>query len=159
MDLLNLPAYPFRIREVEGRKQIFDIFRKKYVSLTPEEWVRQHFLVWLNKNLGYPAGLISVEASLKYNNLKKRADAIIYGKNGKALLIVECKAPDVKLTQNAFDQLARYNFAFGVRHLLVTNGLNHYCCVRKDKGTDWVFLEEIPAFDNINTDIYLPPSG
>jgi predicted type IV restriction endonuclease len=152
MDLLNLPAFPFKLRELNGRKQIFDRFRKKYVALTPEEWVRQHFLAYLILHRGYPAGLIAVEASLKYNSLQKRADAIVCGKQGKALLIIECKAPEIKLTQDTFDQLARYNFAFGVKHLVVTNGLDHYCCARKGQGTDWDFLEEIPAFEDIDLD-------
>jgi len=150
MDVLNLPAYPFKIKEVKGRKQIFDQYRKKFVALTPEEWVRQHFLVYLNLHRGYPAGLIAVETSLRYNTLQKRADAIVYGKQGKALLMIECKAPDVKLTQDTFDQLARYNFAFGVNYLVVTNGLDHYCCARNGQETDWVFLEEIPAFEDID---------
>ncbi|HSV77536.1 MAG TPA: type I restriction enzyme HsdR N-terminal domain-containing protein [Bacteroidales bacterium] len=150
MDLLNLPAFPFKLRELKGRKQIFDIFRKKYVALNPEEWVRQHFLAYLIQHRGYPAGLIAVEASLKYNSLQKRADAIVYGKQGKALLIIECKAPEIKLTQDTFDQLARYNFAFGVNHLVVTNGLDHYCCARKGHGTDWNFLDEVPAFEELD---------
>lgn len=150
MQSLNLPAFPFRIREGEGRKQIFDVFRKKYVTLTPEEWVRQHFLAWMHLQKQYPLGLIAVEVSLKYHRLQKRADAIIYGKDGQPLMMVECKAPSVKLTQEVFDQIARYNFSFGVKYLAVTNGLVHYCCRREGESTSWVFLEEVPDFEALS---------
>ena len=150
MQSLNLPAFPFRIREEEDKKQIFDIFRRKFVSLTPEEWVRQHFMAWLLVQKQYPLGLIAVEVSLKYHWMQKRADAIIYGTDGQPLMIVECKAPSVKLSQDVFDQIARYNFNFGVKYLLVTNGLVHYCCLKKGEGNDWVFLEEVPDYPSLN---------
>lgn len=149
MQTLNLPAFPFRTREEEGKRQIFDVFRKRYVSLTPEEWVRQHFLSWLHLHKHYPLGLIAVEISLKYHQLQKRADSIIYGKEGQPLMMIECKAPSVRLSQDVFDQIARYNFSFGVKYLVVTNGLVHYCCRREGEGTDWVFLEEVPDFDSL----------
>jgi len=150
MQSLNLPVFPFKVADQEGKKMIFDSFRKKYVALTPEEWVRQHFLAWLHFHKGYPVGLIAVEVSLLYNNLKKRADAIIYGKNGQALMMVECKAPEVRITQDVFDQIARYNFSFGVRYLAVTNGIDHYCCIRTDNGQQWTFLDEIPSYDKLS---------
>jgi len=149
MQQLNLPCYPFRLVEKEGKKHIFDAFRGRYVVLTPEEWVRQHFLSWLVSQKGYPRGLISVEAPLKYHRLSKRADAIVYSNTGKPLMIVECKAPHIKITQDVFDQIGRYNFPFGVGFLTVTNGLIHYCCKRDETGQKWVFLEEIPLYEQL----------
>ena len=147
MQTLNLPSFPFRTRDIDGRLHIFDVFRKKYVVLAPEEWVRQHFLTWLHIHKQYPLGLIAVEVSLKYHRLKKRADAIIYGKEGQPLMMVECKAPSVGLTQDVFDQVARYNFNFGLKYLVVTNGMVHYCCRRE--GDHWIFLEEVPDFGDL----------
>lgn len=149
MQSLNLPTFPFKVIEKEGKKMIFDSFRKKYVALTPEEWVRQHFLAWLHFNKGYPAGLISVEISLMYNKLQKRADAIIYGKAGQPLMMVECKAPEIKITQDVFDQIARYNFSFGVKYLAVTNGLEHFCCKKNGDTPQWTFLDEVPTYENL----------
>lgn len=146
---LNLPLFDFKLRNEPGKTSIFDTFRKKYVTLTPEEWVRQHFLHWLVTHKGFPSGLIAVEASLKYNTLKKRADAIIYNKAGKPTMIVECKAPEVKITQNAFDQIAIYNYNFGLRYLAVTNGLKHFCCQWDASSGNWKFLEEFPDFYHI----------
>ncbi len=150
METLNLPVFAFRLKQEGKKKLIFDTFRKKYVTLTPEEWVRQHFLVWLHLHKGYPAGLIAVEVSLKYNNMQKRADAIIYGKEARPLMMVECKAPEVKITQEVFDQIARYNFSFDVKYLAVTNGLEHFCCMKTDDGPGWVFLEDIPDFGQLS---------
>jgi predicted type IV restriction endonuclease len=147
---LNLPAYHCKLVQEQEKTLIFDSFRKKYVVLTPEEWVRQHFLHWLVGSKGYPLGLIAVETSLKYNRLNKRADAIIYNKAGKPQMIVECKAPEVKITQDAFDQIARYNFGFGVKFLAVTNGLQHYCCRMQEGEDGWQFLEEFPDFQQLN---------
>lgn len=147
MQPLNLPAFPFRIQQQEGKPFIFDPFRKKFISLTPEEWVRQNFLAWLTVHKGYPAGLIAVEAPLKYNKLQKRADAIVYDRKGSPVLIVECKAAEIKITQEVFHQVARYNFSFGVFYLVVTNGIEHFCCRKLTSDTDWVFLEQVPDFD------------
>ncbi len=152
MQQLNLPSYPFRLVEKEGKKHIFDGFRNRFVVLTPEEWVRQHFLSWLVSHKGYPKGLISVEASLKYHRLSKRADAIIYSKTGSPLMIVECKAPHVEITQDVFDQIARYNLPFGVAFLTVTNGLKHFCCKRQESGQKWDFLEDIPLYEQMVTE-------
>ncbi len=149
MQSLNLPAFQFKFALRKGKKIIFDPFRKRFVALSPEEWVRQHFLAWLHFYKGYPVGLISVEASLRYNNMHKRADAIVYSKTGKPLMIIECKAADVMITQEAFDQIARYNFSFGVRYLAVTNGVEHYCCTRADIESQWVFLEGVPDYENL----------
>ncbi len=150
MQELNLPPITLNIRNRSGKTCVFDIFRKRFVALTPEEWVRQRFLRFLCDHKAYPVGLIAVEASLHYNRLTKRADAIVYGTSGKPLMIIECKSPEVKITQEAFDQVARYNFSFGVDYLAVTNGLRHYC-VRKDRqASTWEALNDIPDYKEIN---------
>ncbi len=150
MESLNLPACPLRLSEKEGKHFIFDIFRKIYVALTPEEWVRQHFLMWLVNDLEYPAGLIAVETSLKYNQLKKRADAVVYDKKGFPLMLIECKAPQVNITQKTFEQAASYNFIFKTRYLALTNGMEHYCCLIDSGQKKIHFLESIPSYPEIS---------
>lgn len=149
MDTLSLPPYQHRLLSREGRTFIFDDFRKRYVSLTPEEWVRQHFLHWLTSGKGYPAGLIAVEAPLKYNRLAKRADAIVYGRTGTPLMIIECKSPQVMITQDVFDQIARYNFSFKVSYLAVTNGIEHFCCRMDAEKKSWAFLTDFPDYERL----------
>ncbi len=122
---LNFPTYNFNIKRQENANYVFDIIRKKFVLLTPEEWVRQHLLHLLVNEKGYPASLIAVERGLEINGLKKRFDALAFDKNGKPLLLVECKSPDIRLDQKTLMQIAVYNNKFGVKHLLVTNGLIH----------------------------------
>ncbi len=151
MQPLNLPQYPIKIEQRGPKTFVFDIFRRRFVALTPEEWVRQHFLRWLHKDKGYPASLISVEASLEYNKMKRRADAIIYTNKAVPLMIVECKSATQKITRDVFDQVARYNFPFGVDYLVVTNGLMHYCCLRDENAGKWLFLDDIPAYDSLVT--------
>lgn len=147
MQPLNLPAYPFKIREEGSRLQIFDPFRKKYLVLNPEEWVRQHFLQYLVNEKKYPSSLIRIETGLKYNQLLKRADILIHNKQGAPHLMVECKSPSVKITQDAFDQVARYNMSFKVRYLVVTNGLHHFCCEMNYLDGSYLYLKEIPFFE------------
>ncbi len=131
----------------EGEKTyIFDVVRKKYLLLTPEEWVRQNFIHYLNKEKKYPLGLMGVEQMVKYNSLKTRADIVMYNTEGKANIIVECKAPDVKITQDTFNQIAKYNSQLKVKYLLVTNGINHYCCEMNYEKNEIVFLEEVPTY-------------
>lgn len=131
----------------EGEKTyIFDVVRKKYLLLTPEEWVRQNFIHYLNKEKKYPLGLMGVEQMVKYNSLKTRADIVMYNTEGKANIIVECKAPDVKITQDTFNQIAKYNSQLKVKYLLVTNGMNHYCCEMNYEKNEIVFLEEVPTY-------------
>ena len=151
MQELNLPSVALNIQNRSGKTCVFDIFRKRFVVLTPEEWVRQRFLRFLCEHKAYPAGLIAVETSLHYNRLAKRADAIVYNTLGKPLMIIECKAPDVKITQEVFDQVARYNFSFGVDYLTVTNGMLHYCVKKNVQATEWEALDDIPPYDDINT--------
>ena len=133
--------------KIEGEKTyIFDVVRKKYLLLTPEEWVRQNFIHYLNKEKKYPLVLMGVEQMVKYNSLKTRADIVMYNTEGKANIIVECKAPDVKITQDTFNQIAKYNSQLKVKYLLVTNGMNHYCCKMDYESNRITFLEEIPSY-------------
>jgi type I site-specific restriction endonuclease len=148
MDLpkLNLPNVVLKTKLVEATTQVFDVVRKKYFKLTAEEWVRQHFIHYLNKDKNYPFGLMGVEQMIKYNNLKTRADIVLYNIDGIPNMIVECKAPNMNITQDTFDQIARYNFKLKVKYLVVTNGLQHFCCEMDYKKNQIDFLEEIPEF-------------
>jgi hypothetical protein len=146
---LNLPQYSFRLLEgAKGsqRTQIFDIIRKKYVLLTPEEWVRQNFVQYLLNEKKCPLSLIAIEMGLKYNTLQKRGDVVVHDITGKPWLIVECKAPSVKITQEVFDQVARYNMSLKVKYLVVTNGMNHFCCEIDHEERTYKFISEIPKF-------------
>ena len=147
MQALNLPSYQFKLKQTGAITQIFDAIRKKYVVLTPEEWVRQNFLQFLIQEKKFPSSLIVVEMGLKYNRLQKRADVLVYDKNGNPYLMVECKAPEVKITQDVFDQVARYNMNFKVKYLVITNGLNHFCCQMDYSNNNYHYLENIPFFE------------
>ncbi|MEE4196900.1 MAG: type I restriction enzyme HsdR N-terminal domain-containing protein [Bacteroidales bacterium] len=146
MERLNLPTYSFNIKLKEQRKYIFDFIRKKYVLLTPEEWVRQNFLKYLVEEKNFPASLIAVEKEFKLNTLSKRGDAVVYDTSGKPFLIVECKATTVKIDQKVFDQIARYTMKLNVEFLVVTNGLEHYCCKMDAANGQYYFLKDIPEF-------------
>jgi hypothetical protein len=146
---LNLPKCLLRFSNRATGTFVFDAFRKKYVALTPEEWVRQNFLSWLVNDLGYPRGLIAVEAPLKYNTLQKRADAIVYNRQGSPLMMIECKSAHVEITQDTFLQAARYNFNFNCKYLVLTNGLSHYCSELDLEKKTFRYLEEIPLYDQL----------
>jgi hypothetical protein len=146
MQALNLPTYNLKIKSKENKFFIFDIIRKKYVVLTPEEWVRQHFLHFLIEEKNYPKSLIAIEKKLTINNLTKRTDILIFNTKGEPHLIVECKAPSIEITQNTFDQIARYNLKLNATYLVVTNGLNHFQCTVDFENESYQFLEEIPEF-------------
>ncbi|MBN1339712.1 MAG: type I restriction enzyme HsdR N-terminal domain-containing protein [Bacteroidales bacterium] len=146
MQPLGFPEYSFRIRESSGRDEIFDETRKKFVALTPEEWVRQHFIRYLITEKAVPVSHIVVEASFKLFGLVKRSDIVVSDRKGEPVLLVECKAPHVNITQQTFDQIARYNMALKVKYLVVTNGLNHYCCIIDHTAGSYRFMEEIPAY-------------
>ena len=147
MDKLNLPAYKFRISGTQKNNTlIFDTFRKKFVSLTPEEWVRQHILRFLTEEKNVPKVLISVEAGININKLVKRYDALIYDRKGKPWMIVECKAPSVAINQSVFDQVVVYNQTVRAKYILVTNGLKHYCCDMSKANRQVQFLNDIPDF-------------
>ncbi|MBE0648929.1 MAG: type I restriction enzyme HsdR N-terminal domain-containing protein [Bacteroidales bacterium] len=150
MHPLNLPSFEVRLRESDGKTtEVFDPLRKKFVKLTPEEWVRQHMLNYMTAYLNFPPSLIGVEVRLKYNGMRKRSDIVAYDRNGEPLLVVECKAPSVTLTQDVIYQIAMYNSALMGKYLVVSNGLVHYSC-RLDPGdAQWIYLAEIPDFARI----------
>ena len=148
---LNLPPIDPRIRKnAAGKEEIYDPVRKRYVALTPEEWVRQHFIHLLLDHRQYPASLIAVEAPVKYNRLAKRSDILVYGKAGIPVMLVECKAPGVAITQEVFNQAAMYNASFTGSFLVLTNGMDHYVC-RIDRETNSCeFLDRIPDYHEIS---------
>ena len=146
MPKLNLPNAVLKTKLVEGTTQVFDAVRKKYLVLTPEEWVRQHFIHYLNSKKKYPLGLMGVEQMVKYNEQSTRADIVLYTTEGNPNMIVECKAPKVKITQDAFDQIARYNFKLRVDFLVVTNGMQHFCCAMDYENNKITFLKEVPSY-------------
>lgn len=149
MSSLNFPDYSFKIKTENGRKYIFDRLRRKYVALQPEEWVRQHMIEYLIQERNYPATLIGNEISLSYNGLQKRCDSVVYGKNGQALMIIEYKAPTVEITQQTFDQITLYNTQLQVEYLLISNGLNHFCCKVDFSKNTIAFLENIPDYSQL----------
>jgi len=149
MQQLNLPEADLKILKENKKIKVFDIIRKKYVALTPEEQVRQQFIHYLIYEKHYPKGLLAVERQLKIYDLEKRTDIVLYDTEGKPLVITECKAPSVKITQKAFDQIARYNMNFKAAYLIVTNGMKHYCCEINYKKKSYTFLKEIPEYDKI----------
>lgn len=152
MEKLNLPQYSFRITRNEDNKVvIFDPLRKKNILLTPEEWVRQHILKFLIEDRGFPSSLISVEAGLRVNRFLRRYDALVYNRTGQPLMLIECKAPGVKVSQNAFDQIIIYNQRFKAQYLLLTNGLKHYCCKLDEANKKFDFLDNIPSFNSLET--------
>ncbi|MFZ4398673.1 MAG: type I restriction enzyme HsdR N-terminal domain-containing protein [Bacteroidales bacterium] len=146
---LNFPQFPFKARNIEKTIEIFDIIRKKYVILTDEEWVRQHCINYLIIVKKYPISLIAVEKGLTLNGLKKRTDIVVFAKDGLPKLIIECKAPQIKISNDVFDQIARYNMVLKVNYLMVTNGLQHFCCLINHQESTYSFLEEIPGFDEL----------
>lgn len=148
MQKLNFLTYSFRFKNSENKLSIFDEIRKKFIILTPEEWVRQHVLKFLIEEKKYPKSYINVEKLIKVNGMNKRYDVVIFKPNGSLLLLVECKAPEIKITQTTFDQIARYNMTLKADYLMVTNGLNHYFCKMDFENKKYTFLEEIPEFEN-----------
>ncbi|WP_026288367.1 type I restriction enzyme HsdR N-terminal domain-containing protein [Polaribacter irgensii] len=146
MQKLNLPHYKFKLKSNENKTFIFDNLRKKYMVLTPEEWVRQHFVQFLIEEKNYPPTLIAIEKQVVVNNLKKRSDILVFDKEGNPDIIVECKAPKIKITQATFDQIARYNSKLNANFLIVTNGLTHFYCKMDFKKETYVFLKEIPNY-------------
>ena len=143
---LNLPPYPFRLKRNQGVLYIFDEIRKKWLVNTPEEWVRQHFIMFLNKEYNYPLSLIAIEQGLKVNGMPRRTDILTYSTHGNPILLVECKAPKIKLNQAVFEQIARYNIPLQVQFLAVTNGIQHYFCEIDIKNKSWKFIQDIPVF-------------
>ena len=148
MQKLNFPSYSFRFKNSENKVAIFDEIRKKFILLTPEEWVRQHIVQFLLHDKKYPKSYLNVEKLIKVNDLHKRYDIVVFQPDGGIFLLIECKAPEVKITQDTFDQIARYNLTLKANFLMVTNGLNHYFCQMDFEKEAYVFLKELPNFSN-----------
>ncbi len=146
---LNLAEYELITKKTEKGLAVFDIIRKKYILLSPEEHVRQQFIHFLIKEKKYPKGLLAVERKLKFYELTKRTDIVLYNRQGNVVVIVECKAPNVKISQETFDQIARYNMNFKAKYLIVTNGLKHYCCKPNYTDNTYEFLKDIPTFNEM----------
>ena len=145
---LNLPEYDFRLKKENGIVSVFDDIRKKYIILTPEEWVRQNFIRYLREEKSYPASLMAVEKKIEINNHLQRFDLVVYDRQGQPYLIAEFKAPGVKISQQAFDQVVRYNMALKVSCILVSNGLQHFACRIDYTKNSYSFLKEVPAFED-----------
>jgi hypothetical protein len=148
MQKLNFPVYSFRFKNSENKVSIFDEIRKKFILLTPEEWVRQHVVQFLLQDKKYPKSYINVEKLIKINDLSKRYDGVVFQPNGDIFLLIECKAPEVPISQQTFDQIARYNLVLKAKYLMVTNGLNHYFCQMDFENEKYVFLKELPEYSN-----------
>ena len=144
---LNLPEYEINVREQDGKQQIFDFLRRRYVTLTPEEWVRQHFTHFLVEQKGYPKGLLANETELRIGDKRLRCDTLLYNKEMLPRMIIEYKAPQIKIQQKTFDQIVVYNLLLHADFLIVSNGLQHYCCQMDYEQHTYRFLTEIPDYD------------
>ena len=144
---LQFPAYSFRFKNSENKTFIFDEIRKKFVVLTPEEWVRQNTLHYLIQEKKYSKSYINVEKLVKVNGINKRYDIVVFNSDGSIFLLIECKAPEVPISQHTFDQIARYNLVLKATYLMVTNGLNHYFCQMDFKNEKYVFLKDLPHYN------------
>lgn len=148
MQQLNLPRYAFKIKSIKNKYFIYDLIRKKEVVLTPEEWVRQHIVHYLIEEKNYPVSLIALEKKLTLNGLTKRTDILIFNQNGTPEILVECKATNVQITQDTFDQIARYNMKLDAKYLMVSNGLEHFYCIMDHQNESYQFLRDIPNYSN-----------
>jgi len=148
---LNLPEYKFKTRVNQlGKDEIFDESRKKFVTLTPEEWVRQNFVSYLKEEKKYPSSLIAIEKGITVNSMQKRFDAVVHNRKGQPVMLIEFKAPDVKINQKVMEQISRYNLSLKVSYLIVSNGMSHYCChINKESGVI-SFLVDIPEYDELS---------
>lgn len=146
---LNLPPFDVKISSEGEKKRIFDVIRRRYVALTPEEWVRQHFVHFLAEEKGYPLTLMANEVQLKLNGMSRRCDTVVYDRTLTPRVIVEYKAPSVEITQKVFDQISRYNRVLRVDYLIVSNGLTHYCCRIDYASQGYTFLPDIPTYEEL----------
>ncbi len=146
---LNLPPYATKIAVRDGKNTIWDIIRRKYVALTPEEWVRQHFVHFLVEHKGYPVSLLANEVALVLNGTSRRCDTVLYDRTLSPRMIMEYKAPHIPITQKVFDQISRYNLVFRVDYLIVSNGLSHYCCRMDYENHSYQFLSDIPEYGEL----------
>ena len=149
MDTLNLPKTELKVTTKAGKPHVFDFLRRKYVTLTPEEWVRQQFVHFLVDSKGYPAECIGNEVSIRLGSMRERCDTVVYGREAEPLMIVEYKSPGVEITQQVFDQISRYNIRLRVKWLIVSNGLQHYCCHIDYANGTYRFVEDIPSYTDI----------
>ena len=149
MPELNLPSFDKKVIQKDGKPFIFDIIRRQYVALTPEEWVRQHFVHFLISEKGYPQSLMANEVQLKLNGMSRRCDTVAYDRTLRPRVIVEYKAPTVNITQQVFDQICRYNMVLQVDYLIVSNGLAHYCCKVDNTTHTYTFLKDIPSYEEV----------
>ena len=149
MQQLHFKTYNFRLKNSENKTYIFDIIRKKFLYLTPEEWVRQHTLMYLIEDLHYPISLINVEKIINVSGLKKRYDVVVFNKDGSIFLLIECKAPNVQINQETFNQIARYNLKLNAKYLMLTNGLNHYFCKIDIENKKYIFLQDLPSYNSL----------
>lgn len=152
MTRLNLPPFEIKLRGTKAQPQIFDILRKKYIALTPEEWVRQHFVHFLVEHKGYPAALMANEIQLKVGEKTLRADSVLYSRDLKPRMIIEYKAPHIPITQKVFYQISIYNMLLHVDYLVVSNGLQHYICKMDYNDKKYLFLEDIPDYEELLTE-------
>lgn len=143
---LNLPSFEFELRQEGGRVQIFDPLRKRHVTLTPEEWVRQHFIHYLIHHLKYPRSLIKVEGGLTFNTLQKRSDIVVFDRAGSPWMVIECKAPDLKLSERTVLQASTYNHSLKAKYLVVTNGMSHICCKVNWEDSHSVVIPVMPEY-------------
>ncbi|WP_293890246.1 type I restriction enzyme HsdR N-terminal domain-containing protein [Flavobacterium sp.] len=152
MQKLNFPSFSFRFKNSENKVSIFDDIRKKFIQLTPEEWVRQNTIQFLLQEKKYPKSYLNIEKLIKINDRIKRYDIVVFRPDGTIFLLIECKAPEIKITQETFDQIARYNLKLNAEYLMVTNGLNHYFCQMDFEKEQYVFLKELPDLDDRRID-------
>lgn len=146
---LNLPPYATKVAVRNGKNTIWDIIRRKYVALTPEEWVRQHFVHFLVEHKGYPASLLANEVALTLNGTSRRCDTVLYDRTLSPRMIIEYKAPHIPITQKVFDQICRYNLVFRVDYFIVSNGLSHYCCRMDYAHQSYQFLTDVPEYGEL----------
>jgi len=149
MNELNLPAFDYHVKGTQEKPEILDFLRKRYVALTPEEWVRQHFTHWLVEHKGYPKGLLGNEIELRCGEKRLRCDSILYNKVAEPIMIIEYKAPSISLTQRVFNQISVYNLLLHVDYLVISNGLQHYCCRMNYDNQTYQFLQDIPDYDQL----------
>ena len=151
MEPLNFPAYRFEIKNRENKPYIFDQIRKKWVVLQPEEWVRQHCIAFLLETKRYPKSMLNVEKKITVNGRLKRYDIIVFQPTGAPFLLIECKAPHVRISQSSFDQMARYNLVLNSQYLMVTNGLSHYCCQMNTQEQRYNFIPDLPPYITVRS--------
>ncbi|MFV0418287.1 MAG: type I restriction enzyme HsdR N-terminal domain-containing protein [Dysgonomonas sp.] len=146
---LNLPPFDINVKKTDGKFSVFDKLRRRFVTLTPEEWVRQHFINYLITEKGYSPSLIANEIQINLNNQKRRCDSVVYNRELSPIMIIEYKAPEVNVTQEVFDQIVRYNIVLKVKYLIVSNGLRHYCCKMDYETQSFEYLSDIPSYRDL----------